>query len=573
MRFPIVAAIVSGLLLGVAYQFIGVLGFIAYVPLLVVMAKQETVGLWRKVGMLYIPFFLYHAIANWWICSWQERTDPYLFASGIALAIGHPFFLMLPFLFLSSVRKRAGTAVMFLTAPLFITGFEWLHGQTDASYPWLSIGYMLTQTPWGQLAEFVGVYGLTFLLAAVNSTIAWWVLHRSTIRRPLVVPVSLVVALFGLAILGFVRGQSFRNPDAKNSFTVTIVQPNLDPWDKWMSGWGNVLSHERVVDSLRTARPGHDLGLLVWPETAIPYSIRRSLYKSEWDALRSWVDTSGKALLTGFADYVVYPSGNAPPSARRSKLTPSLRYDTFNAAIIIPARPLIVDSAGQASRDALAIGPSTHAVNSNSDTVSNVHRKSMLTPFAERLPFADQLTFAMSWIEWGVGISAWGKGTTRLPLQYTDSVSIGTIICIESIYPEVARDMVLNGANVLCVITNDAWYNGTWGPQQHYNIARMRAIEQRRPLIRCAMSGVSGVINPDGTSNTAILAQCPPQTRGAITASITPRNTETFYARFGQPWAPVALILSFLAFIATRFPSLIRKMQVRFTSKPQKEQV
>lgn len=568
MRFSVVAAITSGLLLGVAYQFSGVLGFIAYVPLLVAMAKHETVGRWRTIALLYITFFLYHAIANWWICSWQERTDPYLFASGIALAIGHPFFLMLPFVFLSSVRKRAGAAAMFLAAPLFITGFEWLHGQTDASYPWLSIGYMLTQTPWGQLAEFVGVYGLTLLLAVVNSAVAWWVLHRSTIRRPLVVPASLAIVLLGLAVLGLVRGQSFRNLDTKNSFTVTIVQPNLDPWDKWMSGWGNVLSHERVVDSLRIVKPNEDLGLIVWPETAIPYSIRRSLYKNEWNALRSWVDTSGKALLTGFADYVVYPKGEAPASARRSVLTPDLRYDTFNAAVIVPARQPIGDSADRASRGGQAIGHSTRDVNSDSDMVSNVHRKSMLTPFAERLPFADQLSFAMSWIEWGVGISAWGKGATRLPLHYTDSVNIGTIICIESIYPEVARDMVLNGANVLCVITNDAWYNGTWGPQQHYNIARMRAIEQRRPLIRCAMSGVSGLINPDGTSDTAILAQCTPQTRGAITTTVTPRNTETFYARFGQPWAPVALILSLLAFITTRFPSVIRKMRVRFTSKP-----
>ena len=187
-----------------------------------------------------------------------------------------------------------------------------------------------------------------------------------------------------------------------------------------------------------------------------------------------------------------------------------------------------------------------------------VHRKTMLTPFAERLPFADQLSFAMKWFEWGVGISAWGQGRERHPLPVIrngDTIArIGTIICIESIYPDVARDMVNNGADVLAVITNDAWYNGTWGPRQHYDIARMRAIEFRRPVVRCANSGVSGIISADGTSE----KELPVLRRMASTVQVRPNNVQTFYARHGDWLAVACAILSLFAVVIARFSAVLR---------------
>ncbi|MBK9182094.1 MAG: apolipoprotein N-acyltransferase [Ignavibacteria bacterium] len=237
---------------------------------------------------------------------------------------------------------------------------------------------------------------------------------------------------------------------------------------------------------------------------------------------------------------MIYAPGQAPPSARQSRVDPSVRFDAFNAAMMINA--------------------------GKSDVP--VHRKSMLTPFAERLPFADQLTFAMSWIEWGVGISAWGKGQTRLPLPVvkgSDTLArIGTIICIESIYPEVARDLVNNGSDILCVITNDAWYNGTWGPEQHYDIARMRAIEQRRNVIRCANSGVSGIIRSDGSEDPH--PAIAPMTQGAVMVAAQRSGDRTLYAVLGDPMPILGLILTLLAVVSARIPLILRNLPFRFTS-------
>lgn len=526
----------SGILLGVAFppSPFGWVAFVAYVPVLIAIDQlQEGVRRRAIIGNLYATFFLYHGITNWWVLSWQEQTDPYLMASGAALWLGHPFFLSLPFYALASIRRRLGRRVYLWSAPLAIAGFEWLHGQTDASYPWLTTGYDLLSTPFVQVADWIGVYGLSLLIVVVNALIASWYVARSTehaSRTPLYAAVGLLAVWLGASVAHHSAVEGRRTD---GTLTVSLVQPNENPWDKWTDPRKQVATHIAMVNTAR--QQGALPDVVVWSETAIPFTIREAPYQPEMARLQHWVDTSSVTLLTGFADRMIYPVGEAPPSARTSSYDPNLRYDHFNASMTIdPDRG-----------------------------VTSIHRKSMLTPFAERLPFADQLSFAMSWIEWGVGISAWGKGRTRDPqpiLRDGDTIArIGTIICIESIYPEVARDMVNNGADLLCVITNDAWYNGTWGPEQHYHIARMRAIEQRRDLIRCAMSGETGVITLEGGSR----ARIPALTQDVLTAEAHPSSQRTLYAVVGDVVPPAGLFVTLLLLIGARFPSVVRKLRVR----------
>jgi apolipoprotein N-acyltransferase len=167
----------------------------------------------------------------------------------------------------------------------------------------------------------------------------------------------------------------------------------------------------------------------------------------------------------------------------------------------------------------------------------------------------------MQWFEWGVGMSGWGKGQRRDPLPFRSTAgaqhSIGTIICIESIYPEVARDMVLNGADVLAVITNDAWFNGTPGPWQHEVIARMRAIETRRSIVRCANSGISAMIRPSGDDDVLT-----PMQRGALIGTLPTSTAITPFVRIGNVLPIACLILIILAALATRFPALLRNMRL-----------
>ena len=500
-----------------------------------------------------MPFFIYHVSSNWWISSWQKQSDPYLFVSGIALDVIHPLFLLLPWFLLASIRKRLANvenshAFVITLTPFFISGFEWLHGQTDASYPWLTSGYMLVYTPFAQVADYVGVYGLSFLIGVVNALIALAMVSERRRRFGLMLAAGATAVWLAL---GLINEWHVKQYTYGRSINVALIQPNENPWDKWSDPRIQLRNHIYIVDSVR--RRFHDVfpqtnrrPLVVWSETAIPYSIRLPAYADDFAKLRYWVDTSNIVLLTGYADITMYAPGTAPPSARRSSIDPSLLYDAFNAAMVL--------------------WPGIHDI--------PVHRKTILTPVAERLPFADQLTFAMSWIEWGVGISAWGKGQVRRPLpvvgyggQASDGFSVadttalvGVIVCIESIYPEMVRDLVNNGADLLCVITNDAWYNGTTGPGQHFDIARMRAIEQRRTLIRCANSGITGAIDVTGRTIKTIQ----PMTRGSCNVSVNTSSRRTLYASLGDVLPPSSLIIAVLAFLAARFPSLIRNLPFLF---------
>lgn len=545
-RSPYLYALASGVLLGLAFPQTlsngGYLSFIAWVPLLLALVDVGgSVSRRSLIGWFYVTFVAYHGISNWWVCSWQDKTDPYLFASGIALWLFHPFFLMMPAVALASIRRRLGVLWMLACTPLAIAGFEWLHGQTDASYPWLTTGYSLIHTPFAQVADTVGVYGLSLFIGVVNALIVAIVLLRRSKQQ---VKIHVAVLIAGLVVwlgIGLAKQASWSSPDTSDTLEVVVVQPNEDPWDKWGDTREQVGVHRELVDRSRVASGSADL--YVWSETAIPYTIRDTRFLPEWNDLKNWVDSSRISLLTGYADMMVYGVGEAPPSARQSKADAEVRFDIFNAAMIINA----------------------------SQPNVGVHRKTMLTPFAERLPFADQLTFAMSWIEWGVGISAWGKGRTREPLMVmrgNDTLArVGTIICIESIYPEVARDLVNHGADVLCVITNDAWYNGTWGPEQHFDIARMRAIEQRRPVLRCANSGVSGFITPDGSDSPH--PAIAPMTTATARSTVHPVQERSTYALVGDPLPIAGLVISLLALCCARISPVLRNLPFRSTSLEQ----
>lgn len=527
-------ALTSGVLLGLAFppSAVGVLAFVAYVPLLYCWTLHSPQwSRWKTFGLLYLTFFVYHAMSNWWVSSWQDQTDPFLFLSGIVLAIGHPIFLALPWFALAAIQSKLGTRSMLWVAPFAIAGFEWLHGQTDASYPWLTTGYMLIDTPLAQAADLVGVYGLSLGVVLVNSLIVMLISRTEKAVYSIASIGAVVIACW--MFYGLMNRESELN---NNRVSVALVQPNENPWQKWSDPRIQVSNHQRLIDSGR--RVGDKVDLMVWSETAIPFAIRAPAYAADWYQLRNWVDTGQIALLTGYSDLITYQPGTAPASARRTVADTSIRYDAFNAAMLItPHRSRIA-----------------------------AHYKTNLTPFAERFPFADQLTFAIEWVQWGVGISAWGKGNARVPLALfvrdTLKANIGVIICIESIYPETARDLVNNGADVLCVITNDAWYNGTPGPRQHYDIARMRAIETRRYVMRCGNSGITGIIGSNGQSITEI----PEMTSAVCVGEVQTSKRKTFYATVGDVLPPLGLIATLLLWLTTRFTPLVRKLRLRLTS-------
>lgn len=534
-------AALSGILLGFSYPPfpLGILAFFGFIPLLKALDEQRTIG--QTLRMLYLCFFLYHGIANWWVGSWQPEADPYLLASGIALGIGHPFFFMVPVAAYLFLKKNLGRERALWAFPLLWTAFEWLHGLGEFSYPWVSLGYTQMYHPfWVQFADIAGIWGVTFVIVLINVLLAqlYFAFKENIISQNLITflktpfafkrTIFLSACIFLPVIYSFLKMAEFNHGNLLKSslktIAVGIIQPNINPWQKWNSAPENQIArHQHVQDSLKDTF-GH-LDFSVWSETSIPfYILAPSEGQMGFYPLKTWIDSSQTSLLTGFPDLFFYEDSlQAPASSKIMKDGSGIRYDTYNAAFLL-----------------------------NPNAEPQTYRKMKLTPFAERVPYADEFSFALSLFEWGVGISGYGKGPkqeTLLLKTKNGDAEIGSVICIESIYPDFVRNFVSQGAELLTIITNDAWFDHTPGPEQHFRIGAMRAIENRRYIARCGNTGVSGFITPTGE----VLKRAPQYITVGIAENIPLLKERSLYTRFGD-WLPqICTGVSVLALLAAIF--------------------
>lgn len=498
------------------------LAFVGFVPLLLLIEAQPK----RLYLYVYLTFFLFHALANWWIGSWTSESDPYLIASCFALAFVHPFFFIVPIATYNIIKKRSLPSTSLMLFPFIWVSFEWLHSIGDLAYPWLSLGYTQIQNfYYVQSADISGVWGVSFLVLWVNVIIYKLIFLFKQRRSKKIVFKEIfaipsfkkyTIALFLTVLLpyvyGVIRVNQFEHQEMlKNnpSIKVGIIQPNINPWKKWeLDSYQQIELHQSIQDSL--VRSVGKLDLAIWSETSITYISPEFNLKHNFSFLQDWIDSSGTNLLTGFADFYIYPNKEKAPVTARYWFDSDSLFEPFNSALLIKER-------------------GTGYEKNN----PQIYHKSQLTPFGERLPYAEYLKFAIKWMEWGVGISGWGVGQELKNLSFKKNdcdVVIAPVICIESIFPLLVRNFVLLNANLLSVITNDGWYDHTIGPEQHFCIAQMRAIENRRYLARCANTGVSGFIKATGEP----LLKAPQYQRVAVAASLPLLSENSCFAIIGN---------------------------------------
>lgn len=572
----------AGVLLGVGFapSPFGVVAFVGFIPLFAVM-EREGAGAMQKLRRLYWTFFVFHGVSNWWVSSWQAEADPYLMIAGVALWLGHPFFFTAPMFAYDYLRRRLGLRAALTAFPFLWTAFEWLHSLGELSYPWQALGYTQAYyTPLIQIADVGGVWGVTFLVSVVNAAAAsvWFAYaEEKSAALPFAERISRAVRLRGASIVvalgavlctlvyGVLRAREFQHERLVASAPtahIGVIQPNINPWGKWQGGaWEQVALHLRLSDSLRAllarkrggeeasederdrknALKKSDMDCVIWSETAIPYRILIRQNSGDLRALASWADTSGVAILTGLPTDRMYAEKSAAPATATAipRLGDTLYFETFNSVMLLRPRANIA-----LCDDPLSMYPPDIPI----------HRKMKLTPFAERVPYAEAFSFAVKALTWGVGISGWGLGqeqkTLNVPLVFStgDTARIGAVICIESIYPAFVAEYARLGANLLAVVTNDGWFNHTPGPAQHYMIAAMRAVETKRYVARCGNTGISGFITPLGLS----LQQTRIDEQSTLAARLPLLEERTVYTRAGD-WLPAcATAFSALALLYAR---------------------
>lgn len=526
----------TGVLLSLSFPPLksGFFATVGFVPLLFLIDKLKN---YKQLFLYsYLSFFFFNLFTLYWVGGWSKEADPFLMVGCVLLILFHPVLFFLPMWFYMFVKRNIGGVVNLVAFPFAYTLFEYFRSKTELAFPWLTLGntqtYFIEKI---QFIEFTGVYGLSFLILVVNVIFYLAIKEilsqgkifskRASLYFLLAILIYIAPDFYGASVLK--KSNNFSYKEIK----VGLIQPDINPWLKWEGTLAEQLElYMGMTRKIIQTNP--DVELIVYPETAITYYFLLSPYRYYFNWFKSWVDSLGIAILTGFPDAKFYDNpSDAPPSSHLIKET-GQRYDAFNAmGLFLP----------------------------NSDKIQK-YAKIILVPFGERLPYADTFHFLIEPLQWGVGISNWAKGkdTTIFEMKRKNGevIKFSGVVCYESIYPSFVREFVKRGAQFLVVITNDSWYGNTSGPYQHFQYSILRAVENRRSIVRCANGGVSGLIDPYGR----VQKKTKFHEKTQIADIVKLNDEETFYTKHGDVIVYISFYLTIFTFVFAVFKNFKQKM-------------
>ncbi len=515
------AALASGIFLGIAFPpfpFYYLL-LVGLVPYLLQLRREKTLAEVNR--FTYLTFFIFNLIALYWVGSWTSQADIFLEISGAVLIFFNPLLFLIPSSLYYFAKKNLNEKIAFWLFPFFWVAYEFLYSVTEFRFPWLTLGNGLAYfTSFIQSAEIIGVYGLSLLVLYSNLLFAILIgdyLSKKIFRKKAFLLVSaLIIAniAYGLYALN-------QKEHSVGKVTVGLIQPDLNPWKKWEAG--NLQQQLDIYLNLSKEAVKNGAELVVWPETALPVYLLSGSYLKYVNEIRDFVDSNKACLITGmphakfFRDSLTAKRYNAKKSSYGNYY-----YATYNSA--------------------LAFQPNTGYIQQ--------YGKIKLVPFGEKIPYGNKLPFLSNLIKWNVGISSWNTGydTTVFKLKIregNDTLKIAPLICIESIYPDFAAQFVRRGAELFVVVTNDSWYGNSSGPRQHEAFARIRAVENRRYVVRAANGGISCIIDEKGRA----LLRTPMFTRTFLVGKVELFNRTTFYTKHPLLVPYIALAITTFAFL------------------------
>jgi len=441
----------AGVLLGLGYFNLPFpfFNFVAFLPLLVWLEREPRTH--REIVRAGLVFGLCaHLLALHWV--WAMLSISWLASlMYLGLAAGFTFFIVAALRLATWIRARTGGTYGWILPVAWIP-LEWMRSFGDLRMTADHLGHSVADHPFLiQFADVVGPYGVGVFLLAVNGLLFDALRGR---RR-----CALALAVVLVAVLGYDTRAWRHDWNAGRSVPVAYVQPNIpleqkhDPAEDQRT-WD-------VLEGQTRAAAAAGAQLVVWPESARPDPLYHRLdFPATYampDVQRLAKDTHA-AILTG-VEYV--------------RMRSEKDYQLYNAAVA-------VDQDG-------AMEPVWAA-------------KIYLVPFVERTPFMPVLGPILSGggetMRWLSGRFEPGPQGAIVPVAGT---KVGILVCFEELFPDLTRNLRRSGAELIAVITNDAWFGRTFFQAYQANILAMRAIESRISVVRAANTGISGFIDPRGT--------------------------------------------------------------------------
>ena len=513
-----ILSIFSGLLLAFSWVETGFfpLVFFAFIPLLIL---EKNLSLKRKqssllmFGYSFLSFFLFNIITTYWI--WHA-TIVGAFAAFIINAI----LMSLVMVLFHKVRYILGNKKGYLFFIFLWISMEFLHLNWELAWPWLTLGNVFASCPnLVQWYEYTGVLGGSLWILVINVLLYRFLVSKHT--KDILVPC--VIFLIPIAISQIIKLSLEKIPQKYEE--VVIVQPNVDPYkDKF-----NRDAQQQLDDFIKISRTKitPKTNLLVGPETTLQETIWENKIANTESILKLrnlQKDFPNLNVLIGSSTFKYL--GEVKETNSR-KLRDNTWYNIYNTAIFLDL-----------------------------DSTISLYHKTKLVPGVEQIPY--------SFILNKIGDFTVDLGGTSGSLSVDNSIDrfeynelkILPLICYESIFGDIITS---RESNVIVIITNDGWWKNTSGYKQHFQYARLRAIEQRKSIIRSANTGISAVISPIGE----IESETNWDEEVAINSYVAVNNTITFYNKFGDFLGRIFSFIAVLLLFSSIVKNKIKKIPTR----------
>lgn len=459
----VLLAFASALLLFLTWTPIAftVLGFIAFVPLFFLSEKAQKQDYFAG-GYYFLSFFLFHLLAGWWMYSST-------IVGSLMAHFFNAFMMMLVLLAWDRLKRRVKNeglkGLMLVTLWL---GYEVLQQHWDLAWPWFSLGNLWAAQPeWVQWYSFTGVAGGSLWVLVVNITVFHFL--KTTFQKQTLNGVTLMVVLLVFVFVPILISKQFKPRSEYNrSLQVLIVQPNIHPQKEKFTGLSAQAQVQRAIAVAKSNRfPKADL--VVFPETMLVDAVDENNPESSvlLQMLRdSLLGNETNTVLTGAFSKRF---NNWSIADNEAVVNDSIPYVLYNSALLIQEKTL------------------------------QIYHKQKLVPLVEKQPFQQWMRPLQKYVEQSGGFfGRYGSNNRQQYLLENDSTVIVPLICFESAF---STDIPFSGRNtssLMVLITNDGWWSSSGGYLQHVALARLRAIETGLWVARCANTGVSAVIDPNG---------------------------------------------------------------------------
>jgi len=527
-------AALSGVLMSLPFlvPHTGFISLFALVPLLFTERIASLQGLKHQWRWHYCTFVIWNALSTFWVCNATV-------AGGIFAILANAFQMSLTFGLFHLSRKHFGGALPYIFLAVAWTAWERFYFSAEISWPWLTLGNAFARSAENvQWYEYTGSLGGSLWIWACNLALfgLMWSLAEGNwfIRLNNKAKATSLVAVAGIIIVPFIVSANIYNKveDSADTLEVVVPQPNFDPYQKFESlsrSTQDEILRQQIENALASRKADSTVRtplLVLSPETFTSF-IKVNAYREHktWSSFTNMLKNyPGVNMMLG-ATTVDFLFGKEAPSYTARKLGDDCWIECHNSALMIDGTER-----------------------------TEFFHKSRLVVGVEKTPYPAIFCKLDDLLGGVMGRDIGQDEVSVLHCCGTngESIPIGSIICYESVYGEYCTEYVKKGAKALAIITNDAWWGNTPGYVQHLNYARLRAIETRRSIARCANTGISAFINSRGD----IIQQTNWWEKDCIRGEVGLSDEMTFFVLNGDICGRVATFL-FLLLLAALFVRII----------------